>query len=329
MENENLNNPENVQDPELNKVEKNKQITKKKNLSSKEKKAQKTEMKAQKLATKKEKQEQKIAARSSKNTRWFYFFILLLVAIVLLSLWDNYRRYKVSKSEKHQLDSLRYSEVFYKSKYHEKDSSLNILLSNYNMLLQQTIDNSKELTTNKYELMRLQKIVYMQDSILRQVQSTIDVALSGYQSDEVVVEMREGKLYITMRNKLLFPSGSSIIQPKGMTALSTLSKILIENPNIDITVEGHTDNVPLNPKDKNYTDNWDLSTARAVSVTRLLTDKYGIRPERISAAGRSMYYPIAPNTTVDGRAKNRRIEIILTPNLEELYKLVEGENNAQ
>ncbi len=288
---------------------------KKLKLTSKEKKAKKKQLKAQKLAAKKEKQRKRIENRSKKNTRWFYFFILFLIAIIILSLWEGCKRNQLYKSQKKELDSLAYSEAFYKSKYHEKDSSLNVLLSGYNSLLQQNIENSKEITDSKSELLRLQKIVYFQDSILRHVQEIIGIALSSYQSkDEIAIEMIDGKLYITMRNKLLFPSGSSNIQSKGVTALSTLAKVLKENPNIDITIEGHTDNVPMSSNDKIYKDNWDLSTARAIAITRLLVDKYEIRPERLSASGRSMYYPVAPNTTAEGRARNRRIEIILTPN---------------
>ncbi len=328
MENENTNPVvENITEETKNIVENIKETTKK--LSSKEKKIQKEELKAQKLAAKKEKKEQKLAARQNKNTRWFYFFIFLLLAIVLLFLWDNHKRHVSYKILKLKTDSIKYNEVFYKNKYHESDSALNILLSNYNQLLKDNIDNSKDIMSKKSELLRLQKIVYLQDSILRQVQKSINVALSNYTADEVVVEMKDGKLYITMRNKLLFLSGSAVVQKKGLNALNTLSKILIENPNIDIVVEGHTDNVPLNPNDKNYSDNWDLSSARAIAVTRILVEKYKIMPERITAAGRSMYYPVAPNTTEEGRAKNRRIEIILTPNLEELYNLVDNNTNLQ
>lgn len=333
MEDKNLNNQENNLDNKINEVEKNleSKLEKKKvkKNTSKSRKAERKERRARLLAEKEERKNREIEEKNRKNTRWFYFFILLLLTIIGLFIWDNYKSHKVYKSQIIQLDSLKTSEVFYKSKFIEKDSSLNLLLSNYNNLLRQNLDNSNELLMNKSELLRLQRVIYMQDSILRQVQGAIDVALSGYQSDEISVEMQEGKLYITMKNKLLFPSGSENIQTKGMSALNTLSKVLKNNPNIDIVIEGHTDNIPLNSDDKNYTDNWDLSTARAVAVTRLLINKYNIRPERITAAGRSMFFPIAPNTTVNGRANNRRIEIILTPNLEELYNLAENTVNSQ
>lgn len=277
----------------------------------------------QKLAIKTAKEEQKIAERKQKNTRWFWFLILLLLAFILLFMWDNYKKTRHYKQVVLKLDSIKYSEVFYKSKFKEKDSSLNLLLANYNKLLQQNLESGKDLNDKQKELLRLQKIIYLQDSILRQVQNSLTIALSGYSKDEITVEMKNGKLYIIMRNKLLFPSGSAIVQTKGINALSTLSKVLNQNPNIDIMIEGHTDNVPIDPKTKEYKDNWDLSTARAIAVTRILIDSYKIQPERIIAAGRSMFYPTAPNTTEEGKSKNRRIEFILTPNLEELFKLTE------
>ena len=124
-----------------------------------------------------------------------------------------------------------------------------------------------------------------------------------------------------MQDKLLFPSGSDEIPPRGYKALRELAKVLKKNPNLEIMIEGHTDNVPISKKNKKFKDNWDLSVARAVTVVRILINKYGIEPERIEAAGRSYYYPVAPNTTAAGRAKNRRIEIILYPNIEGLTQI--------
>lgn len=280
--------------------------------------------KQEKLA-KKEARAQKNISTKSTNSRWLWFFILLLIGIILLFMWDTHRKTKFIKAQMSVTDSLKYSEHFYKTKYQEKDSSLSILLKNYNDILAENIESSDQISTNKKELLKLQRIVYLQDSIMRAVKATFDVALGGYAKDQLSVEMKDGKLYITMRDKLLFPSGSELVQSTGLNILKTISKVLTDNSNIDIVIEGHTDNVPLSPKSKLFKDNWDLSTARAVSVTRILIQKYNIRPERLTAAGRSMFYPIAPNTTVEGRAKNRRIEFILTPNLEELYKISENQ----
>jgi chemotaxis protein MotB len=289
--------------------------------TSTDKKRQKEAKKAQKAQKRKEK--------AIRNTRWFWFFILLLIGIVLLSILDTHRKTAYLKTQQKTIDSLRYSEHFFKSKYIEKDSALNKLLADYNTLLEKNIQNNKQLTDKQKQLLRLQKVVYLQDSILRQVKKSFELALSSYDKRQVSVKMKDGKLYLTMRTKLLFPSGSATVQKRGMPALRLVSRILKHNPNIDIVIEGHTDNVPLNPKNKKFKDNWELSTARAVAVTRILTQYYHIRPERLTAAGRSMYYPIAPNTTAAGRAKNRRIEFIMTPNLEELYKIADKTSIAK
>ncbi len=319
MENKNLNNPENKNSKnEQKKDDKDNQQNQSKQSSKKDKRRLKKEQR-------KKKKEAKIAERQKKNTRWFWFFILFLSAIVLLFLWDNYRKANFIKKQQYKIDTLNNSLHVYKSKYEEKDSALKKLLKNYNSLLEQNVSSLEELTDNKKELLRLRKIVYMQDSILREVKTNIDAALSGYANDEISVEMKGGKLYVTMRNKLLFPSGSANIQSGGRNALRTLSDVLKDNPNLEIVIEGHTDNVPFESQSNKFTDNWDLSTARAVAVTKILINQYNIRPERITAAGRSMFFPVAPNTTVKGRAKNRRIEVILSPDLEQLYKISKEE----
>lgn len=342
--NQNISDESGINNEEDSFVLDNEQLKKdNKTLTPKEKKAQKNQLKIdkktqseqqQKVLSEKKKQEksakkearaQKNVSTKSTNSRWLWFFIILLIGIILLFIWDTHRKTKFIKTQMSITDSLKYSEHFFKTKYQEKDSSLNILLKNYNDILAENIESSDQISTNKKELLKLQRIVYLQDSIMRTVKSTFDLALGAYAKDQLSVEMKDGKLYITMRNKLLFPSGSDLVQASGLNVLKTIAKVLKNNSNIDIVVEGHTDNVPISSKSKQFKDNWDLSTARAVNVTRILTQKYNIHPERLTAAGRSMFFPIAPNTTVAGRAKNRRIEFILTPNLEELYKLTENQ----
>jgi len=277
--------------------------------------------------TKVAQKEQKLKARQEKamrNVRWFWFFILLLLAIVLLFVWDNHQKTQYMKEQADTIRSLQNSEFFYKSKYLEKDSALSSLLKNYNTLLETNLQTNEEIDKKADELLKLQKQIFIQDSILRKLKSSLEVATSGYNRDQISVEMKNGKLYLTMRNKLLFPSGSDVVQSSGLRVLRIVADVLKKNPDIEVLIEGHTDNVPIDPKNKRFKDNWDLSTARAISVTRILTNKYKIHPERISAAGRSMYYPVAPNTTAVGRARNRRIEIIMTPNLEEVYDILQN-----
>ena len=124
-----------------------------------------------------------------------------------------------------------------------------------------------------------------------------------------------------MEEKLLFKSGSDVVDPKGKEALKTLSQVLNNTKDISVMIEGHTDNVPI--KTKSYEDNWDLSTARATSVVRILTMDYGFDASRITASGRGKYHPIKTNETSEGRAANRRTVVSLSPDLKELYKLMD------
>ena len=166
----------------------------------------------------------------------------------------------------------------------------------------------------------LQSVIARQDSITRALNNTLRDALLGFNSDELQVEIRDGKVYVSMSDKLLFKSGSAAVEAKGVEALQILAGVLNKNPDINVLVEGHTDNVPI--KTAMYKDNWDLSVARATSITRLLTEKYSVAPTRITASGRGEYFPRDTNTTQEGKARNRRTEIILSPKLDEIMNLL-------
>jgi chemotaxis protein MotB len=181
---------------------------------------------------------------------------------------------------------------------------------------------SKEILLSEREraLQEMQKVVARQDSITRQLNNTLRNALLGFNSDELSVEIKNGKVYVSMSDKLLFKSGSSTVEEKGRDALSLLGGVLNKNTDIDILVEGHTDNVPI--KTAIYKDNWDLSVARATSIVRILTSDYKVVPTRMTASGKGEYFPRASNDTTEGRARNRRTEIILSPKLDELMQLL-------
>jgi chemotaxis protein MotB len=164
------------------------------------------------------------------------------------------------------------------------------------------------------------RVIAKQDSITRNLNNILRNALLGFNSDELSVEIKDGKVYVSMSDKLLFQSGSSAVEDKGKDALKLLAGVLDKNPDIDILVEGHTDNVPI--KTSVYKDNWDLSVARATSIVRILTNDYKIIPTRLTASGKGEFFPKADNDSVEGRAKNRRTEIILSPKLDELMKLL-------
>jgi chemotaxis protein MotB len=197
----------------------------------------------------------------------------------------------------------------------------------FNKALQAKSDelNEKErlLSEREKALEEMRSVIAKQDSITRKLNSTLRNALLGFNQDELSVEIKNGKVYVSMTDKLLFRSGSSTVEEKGRQALKLLADVLDKNPDIDILVEGHTDNVPI--KTQVYKDNWDLSVARATSIVRILSADYRITPTRMTASGRGEYFPKAGNDTPEGRAKNRRTEIILSPKLDELMQLINGQ----
>ena len=180
----------------------------------------------------------------------------------------------------------------------------------------------KLLSEREKALEEMQHIVAKQDSIAGRLNNILRNALLGFNADELSVEVKNGKVYVSMTDKLLFRSGSATVEQKGKEALKLLGEVLDKNPDIDILVEGHTDNIPI--KTQVYKDNWDLSVVRATSIVRILTADYKIAPRRMTASGRGEYFPRAGNDTAEGRARNRRTEIILSPKLDELIQLLNG-----
>jgi chemotaxis protein MotB len=146
-------------------------------------------------------------------------------------------------------------------------------------------------------------------------------ALVNFNSNELSVTMKNGKVYVSLQENLLFPSGSAVVNPKGKLALGKLAEVLNNNPDINVNIEGHTDSLPIRTR---FEDNWALSTARSSAIVRVLTKDYKVDPVRVIASGHSSYDPVDSNSTAEGRARNRRTEIILTPKLDQLYDLING-----
>ena len=194
----------------------------------------------------------------------------------------------------------------------------------FNASLKQKSDEltakEKLLASRENALNDLKKVVARQDSITNRLNNILRDALLGFKSDELSVYIKNGKVYVSLSDKLLFKSGSAAVETKGTEALKVLADVLNKNNNIDILVEGHTDTIPI--KTALYHDNWDLSAARAISIVRILTDEYQIAPTRLTASGKGEFSPRATNSTQEGRASNRRTEIILSPKLDELMKLL-------
>jgi chemotaxis protein MotB len=182
--------------------------------------------------------------------------------------------------------------------------------------------NNKErlLAERENALREMQEIIERQDSITRNLNDIVRNALLGFNPDELTVEVRNGKVYVSMSDKLLFRSGSADVEQKGRQAIQVLGEVLNKNTEIDVLVEGHTDNVPI--RTSRFRDNWDLSVVRATSIVRILTDEHNISPQRVTASGKGEFMPRASNETAETRALNRRTEIILSPKLDELMKIL-------
>ena len=170
----------------------------------------------------------------------------------------------------------------------------------------------------------LEALIASKDQAMRDLKNAISSALTAFEGKGLTVEQRNGKVYVSMENKLLFKSGSWAIGSEGRVAIEQLGSVLADNPEIAVLIEGHTDNDPFSSGGP-IENNWDLSTKRATSIVQILSENARINPESLTAAGRGEYAPIASNDTKEGKAKNRRIEVVLTPKLDEISKLLNND----
>ncbi|MCB9360430.1 MAG: OmpA family protein [Flavobacteriales bacterium] len=188
-------------------------------------------------------------------------------------------------------------------------------------------DNLQRLTTEldarSKRVNELEAMISRKDSLVTALKNKVKDALLGFENNGLTIEQKNGKVYVSLDESLLFSSGSYSVGSKGTDVLKKLAKVLEQNQDINIVVEGHTDNVPLNGRG-DIKDNWDLSVKRATSVVKIITDNSSVNPKRLTAAGRGEFLPLDMTNTAEGRKKNRRIEIILTPKLDELFQLLEA-----
>ena len=182
----------------------------------------------------------------------------------------------------------------------------------------------KELSEKEQKLRELSNVITRQDSLMKNLRRRVAEALTGFEGDGLEVINKNGKVYISLEEQLLFKSGRWDVDPKGVAALNNLAKFLAENQDIHVVIEGHTDDVPFNGSG-NITDNWDLSVKRATSIVRILLQNKGINPQRITASGRAEFVPLDDAKTREARQKNRRTEIILSPNMDELMRALSME----
>lgn len=205
-------------------------------------------------------------------------------------------------------------------------------IRNYQALLATGQDENQKLSANLAKKMEelqdrektiaeLQKMIDMQKQKVKDLLSSVKDALLGFSSDELTVREEDGKVYVAMSDKLLFESGKAVVNAQGKEALGKLAEVLNKQTDIDVYIEGHTDNVPI--KTAVFKDNWDLSVIRATSVVRILTETYNVNPLQILPCGRGEFKPVDVNTSAEGKARNRRTEIIMAPRLDKLFKMLE------
>jgi chemotaxis protein MotB len=195
-------------------------------------------------------------------------------------------------------------------------------LQNRSGLTEDQLNQSKEqIAEQRRRLAQLQALMDQQKNAIQDIRKKMSDALVGFNSKDLSVSIKNGKVYVSLSENLLFPSGSAVVNPKGKEALGKLATVLNTNPDITVDIEGHTDSVPIHGR---YPDNWALSVARSTAIVRILTTDYLVDPVRVIASGHSSYDPVQTNSTPEGRALNRRTEIILSPRLDELYKLLES-----
>jgi chemotaxis protein MotB len=203
-------------------------------------------------------------------------------------------------------------------KYNEVDGSYSKLKSNSSTQISKL---SEDLKKREQRLKEVEDVLKKRDEASNKLKEKLQDALLGFTKNGLTVEMKNGKVYVSLTDKLLFPSGSIVIDEKGKQALSQLAKVLLSQPEIIIAVEGHTDSQKINNLGQ-IKDNWDLSVLRSTSVVRFLTETEKVPGIRLTATGKGEFQPLEANTTPEGRSKNRRIEIVLSPKLDELYNLI-------
>ena len=189
---------------------------------------------------------------------------------------------------------------------------------------QQDLDAlAAELKKREARVNELESILKSKDQATADLKKKLQDALIGFEGKGLTITQKNGKVYVSMDESLLFESGKTAVQPKGIDALKNVAKVLEQNPDINILVEGHTDDVPMKGAG-DIKDNWDLSVIRATSVTKIILQNSKTDPTRITSAGRGEFFPLDPAKTPEARKKNRRTELILTPKLDELLKVLES-----
>ncbi|MCX6320536.1 MAG: OmpA family protein [Bacteroidia bacterium] len=262
-----------------------------------------------------------------KKSLHFLAFLSLILSLLFTSCGPSKKLMvseakvdKLQKDNANALNQLNVCNAQVQNLNEEKASLQNEYASIQKDLKDLSNESKMTISDQARRLRSLQNMIQSQKDVMTKLKNSIADALMNYKADELSVYIKDGNVYVSLEEKLLFKSGSDVVDPKGKEALKSLAMVLNNTKDITVIIEGHTDNVPI--KTKLFEDNWDLSTARATSILRILTKDYGFDPNRITASGKGQFHPVKTNDTVEGRAANRRTEIILSPDLNEIYKLL-------
>ena len=226
--------------------------------------------------------------------------------------------YDSLRAKKQSIEKLKTSLELLKE---NSESALRVRISENEKLMERISERENELADKITRVDDLERLISQQKELMQGLKERLSNALLNYEGKGLSVEAREGKVYVSMENKLLFQSGSWDVETEGKSALASLGDVLSDNPDISILIEGHTDNVPFTGRGS-IKGNWDLSTKRATSIVNILLENPEILPQNLTAAGRGEYLPIAPNSTREGRSANRRIEVILSPQLDKITQII-------
>ena len=207
-------------------------------------------------------------------------------------------------------------------------SMLNVNMTEQEKLNALLSQKKNELNERERTINELQDMIKAQNDKVQNLLSNVKDALLGFSTDELTVREKDGKVYVAMSDKLLlFQSGSARLDKRGEEALGKLAEVLNKQTDIDVFIEGHTDNKPINTVQ--FKDNWDLSVIRATSVVRILIKNYNVNPLQIQPSGRGEYMPVDDNETIEGRSKNRRTEIIMAPKLDKLFQMLQSSEESK
>ncbi len=179
----------------------------------------------------------------------------------------------------------------------------------------------KDLAARERRVQELEGLIADKERATRELRDRVAKSLLGFNEKDLTIQVKNGKVYVSLSEQLLFASGRYDVDPKGQDALKTLAGVLRKDTSVNVTIEGHTDDVPMRAGTAGMKDNWDLSVLRATSIARLLADE-GVQGHQLIASGRSKYLPLDPQKSTEARTKNRRTEIILTPKLDDLFKML-------